>query len=418
MGGDCDADSGVPSTYWPQMSDTEVPPLDIGWPSGGLFKGMTRVAVHTHPPKENGPHVKEVVRRLIQEATKVIAIVMDLLTDVQILQDLMDAAWRRAVPVYVLLDQQGMPHFLDMCSRLQIGAHHLRNMRVRTLEGVGFGLCTGRLPGAVCNKYMLVDGDKVMFGSYSFSWCTSRMDRNMITVMTGQVVDFFDQDFRELYAISKNLNLYREFHISPPAAFKIDTVRSKATSKRPPLPATTSRFQVTLGDSKKAGIQVPAHKFYNPKYDLVFGGAKRPTGSLQEPGLKRISDLLDENKQGTLRLANSEKMDKPSLLHADAPSDTFKKRSGVQSGKKGRFTWKPKIFRKATKLSNSTSGTPTLENSETDENQDGVEVNVAKGNKKLFATSSKTTSQQTIDTEQDKDGGKSEQKEKNQCKIS
>lgn len=66
-----DADSGVHSTYWPQMSDTEVPSLDIGWPSGGFFRGVTRVSVHTHPPKENGPHIKEVVRRLIQEATKV-----------------------------------------------------------------------------------------------------------------------------------------------------------------------------------------------------------------------------------------------------------------------------------------------------------------------------------------------------------
>lgn len=65
------ADSGLHSTYWPQMSDTEVPPLDIGWPSGGFFRGVTRVAVHTHPPKENGPHIKEVVRRLIQEASKV-----------------------------------------------------------------------------------------------------------------------------------------------------------------------------------------------------------------------------------------------------------------------------------------------------------------------------------------------------------
>lgn len=65
------ADSGVHSTYWPEMSDTEVPSLEIGWPSGGLFKGVTRVAVHTHPPKDNGPHLKEVARRLIQEASKV-----------------------------------------------------------------------------------------------------------------------------------------------------------------------------------------------------------------------------------------------------------------------------------------------------------------------------------------------------------
>lgn len=69
--GSSSADSGVHSTYWPQMSDTEVPPLDIGWPSGAYFKGVTRVSVHTHPPKDNGPHIKEVVRRLIQEASKV-----------------------------------------------------------------------------------------------------------------------------------------------------------------------------------------------------------------------------------------------------------------------------------------------------------------------------------------------------------
>lgn len=69
--GGADADSGVHSTYWPQMSDTEVPPLDLGWPSTGFFRTMTRVSVHTHPPKDNGPHIREVVRRLIQEATKV-----------------------------------------------------------------------------------------------------------------------------------------------------------------------------------------------------------------------------------------------------------------------------------------------------------------------------------------------------------
>lgn len=67
-----DADSGVHSTYWPQMSDTEVPTLDIGWPgSSGVYKGVTRVSVYTHPPKEQGPHIKAVVRRLIQESHKV-----------------------------------------------------------------------------------------------------------------------------------------------------------------------------------------------------------------------------------------------------------------------------------------------------------------------------------------------------------
>lgn len=75
------ADSGVHSTYWPQMSDTEVPPLDIGWPgSSGYYKGVTRVSVYSHPPKENGPYIKEVVRRLIQDANKVTHLNISILT--------------------------------------------------------------------------------------------------------------------------------------------------------------------------------------------------------------------------------------------------------------------------------------------------------------------------------------------------
>lgn len=66
-----DDSTSLRSTYWPEMSDTEVPPLDIGWPQSGFFKGVTRVMVHTHPPKDNGPHIKEVVRGLIQGAHKV-----------------------------------------------------------------------------------------------------------------------------------------------------------------------------------------------------------------------------------------------------------------------------------------------------------------------------------------------------------
>lgn len=42
----------------------------------------------------------------------------------------------------------------------------LQNIRARVLEGTGLGLSFGRIPGQLCYKYMLVDGDKVMFGSY------------------------------------------------------------------------------------------------------------------------------------------------------------------------------------------------------------------------------------------------------------
>ncbi|KAI4882458.1 hypothetical protein NFI96_012957 [Prochilodus magdalenae] len=264
------------STYWPEKSDTDVPVLDIGWPNSGFFKGVTRVEVHTHPPKENGPHIKQVVRTLIQKASKVIAIVMDLLTDLHVLQDLLDAASTRRVPVYIILDIQGVPHFLDMCNRLQIGSQHLQNIRARTVKGVGFDMSFGRIPGSLSTKYMLVDGEKVMFGTYSFSWSSSRMDRNMITVMSGQVVEFYDNDFRELYAISDKLDLFKEFHVGKPSTGNLSRV---TITKRPTMPVT-SRFQVSLGDA--GTLKVPAHKYHNPKYLLALGNLPGPSGSLPD----------------------------------------------------------------------------------------------------------------------------------------
>lgn len=58
--------------YWPDCSDTEVPPLDLGWTDKTFYRGISRVALFTHPRKEeNTPHLKEVVRDMIQQAQKV-----------------------------------------------------------------------------------------------------------------------------------------------------------------------------------------------------------------------------------------------------------------------------------------------------------------------------------------------------------
>lgn len=53
-----------------------------------------------------------------------------------------------------------------LCSHPHPDPVSLQNIRARTLQGTGFNLSFGRLPGSLCNKYMLVDGDKVVFGSY------------------------------------------------------------------------------------------------------------------------------------------------------------------------------------------------------------------------------------------------------------
>lgn len=186
------------------------------------------------------------------------------------------------------------------------------------------------------------------------------MDRNMITVMTGQVVDFYDQDFRELYAVSEKLDLFKEFNVCPPTNVTA-TVRTKAGPKRPPLPATTSRFQVSLGDSRKGNIPVPAHKFYNPKYALAFGDIPLPPGSLQEPGPRRGSVLAEvpgDLGPGRPRVTSSERLYSTEPLPSEAPTESLEK----PKDKRKRLTWKHKPSRKksASKLSiNSTGSGPS-----------------------------------------------------------
>ena len=56
---------------------------------------------------------------------QVIALVMDVFTDVDLLCDLMEASSKRKVPVYVLLDEKNVDYFVDMCSALDIQNSHL-----------------------------------------------------------------------------------------------------------------------------------------------------------------------------------------------------------------------------------------------------------------------------------------------------
>lgn len=51
---------------------------------------------------------------------KVLAIVMDVFTDTEILCDLLEAANKRMVFVYLLLDHSSVDLFSEMCDKLQI----------------------------------------------------------------------------------------------------------------------------------------------------------------------------------------------------------------------------------------------------------------------------------------------------------
>ena len=152
----------------------------------------------------------------------------------------------------------------------------------------------------------------------SYAWSCSRIDRNMITVMTGQVVEAFDRDFRELYAISAMLDLYKELNVARPSD-KVPPPRPKVPPKRPAIPATTSRFQMSLDRSRNNALQVPAHKYHNPKYLLALGGVATPARSLHD--FLATSEMAQnmETDPGRPRTASSERMDHLSPLPSEGP---------------------------------------------------------------------------------------------------
>ncbi|XP_042326020.1 protein FAM83F-like, partial [Sceloporus undulatus] len=120
-----------------------------------------------------------------------------------------------------------------------------QNIRVRSVTGVGFYMPTGKIKGNLGSRFLMVDGEKVLTGSYSFTWTSSHIDRNILLYLTGQHVEMFDIEFRELYAISEEVSLYKELNIPCP-------------------------FRSGIGKLGFSSSTV-ARKAINPKYGLVVG---------------------------------------------------------------------------------------------------------------------------------------------------
>ncbi|NWR54258.1 FA83D protein, partial [Bucorvus abyssinicus] len=197
-------------TYFPERSDLEPPALELGWPgfASGAFRGLTRVEAHFQPGcGESIYGCKEAVRRQIRSARQVIALVMDSFTDIDIFGDLQDAYNNRRVPVYILLDQDFLPLFLDMCKNLGVCPEQESLLRVRTLTGNTYYMRSGaKIVGKVHEKFMLIDGIRVTTGSYrqvlGFTWSDGKLNSSNLLLLSGQVVEHFDLQFRILYAQS------------------------------------------------------------------------------------------------------------------------------------------------------------------------------------------------------------------------
>ncbi|XP_023101003.2 protein FAM83E isoform X1 [Felis catus] len=197
-----DGDSGS-LTYWPGRSEELVPTLRLGWPEDPAWRGITRVQLFTQPPDEGHPPLKELVRQEIQAARKLVAVVMDIFTDPDLLSDLLDAATRRWVPVYLLLDRQQLPAFLTLARQLGVNPWATENLDIRVVRGCSFQSRWRRqVSGNVREKFVLLDGERVISGSYSFTWSDSRLHRGLVTLLTGEIAAAFSREFRTLYAAS------------------------------------------------------------------------------------------------------------------------------------------------------------------------------------------------------------------------
>uniref|UniRef100_A0A8C8S7Q3 Family with sequence similarity 83 member H n=1 Tax=Pelusios castaneus TaxID=367368 RepID=A0A8C8S7Q3_9SAUR len=198
---DMDGSSG---TYWPMNSDLAVPELDLGWPMVFGFKG-TEVTTLVQPPPPDNPSIKEEARRMIRAAQQVVAIVMDIFTDVDLLSEVLDAAARR-VPVYILLDEMNSQLFLDTAAKCKVNLNYVEFLRVRTVSGPTYYCRTGKsFKGHVTEKFLLVDCMVVLSGNYSFMWSFEKIHRSIAHIFQGELVSSFDEEFRILFAQSDPL---------------------------------------------------------------------------------------------------------------------------------------------------------------------------------------------------------------------
>ncbi|XP_040288967.1 protein FAM83A [Bufo bufo] len=192
-------------SFYPTNSDKSMTTTPLhNWSSEEkpYLKDKSSATVYFQSDKTN--NIRETVRRSIHRTGQVIAIMMDEFTDAEIFCDVLEAANKRNVFVYLLLDVSKLQLFMDMCEKLQVKDVHLKNISVRSVSGEVYCAKSGKkFFGQIHEKFIISDWRFVLSGSYSFTWLSGQVHRNFLTKFTGHVVELFDEEFRHLYDSSK-----------------------------------------------------------------------------------------------------------------------------------------------------------------------------------------------------------------------
>ncbi|XP_068843753.1 protein FAM83D [Capricornis sumatraensis] len=304
FGSSHDCSSG---TYFPEQSDLEPPLLELGWPSfyQGAYRGATRVEAHFQPrcAGAGGPYgCKDALRQQLRSAREVIAVVMDVFTDIDIFRDLQEISRKQGVAVYILLDQALLSQFLDMCMDLKVHPEEEKLMTVRTITGNIYYARSGtKIVGKVHEKFTLIDGIRVATGSYSFTWTDGKLNSSNLVILSGQVVEHFDLEFRILYAQSKPISskLLSSFRISGRFDHLVDQkplskeltlgnllrlrlARLSSTPRKAELGGEEGRAEAGCGASKASTIS--EEDYFSSRRDRLEGRRATDAATQTEPG--------------------------------------------------------------------------------------------------------------------------------------
>ncbi|CAH2301901.1 Hypothetical predicted protein [Pelobates cultripes] len=334
-------------TYFPIMSDIDVPALELGWPEIPLATRSKGTEVQVIFQRHRSNVIKDLVRSLINKAKSVIAIVMDMFTDVEILCDLIEAATKRRVPVYILLDEKNIIYFIEMYEKLGFNKIHISNMKIRTVTGDTYCTKSGKkFSGQFLDKFLIVDCEHVISGSYSFSWLSSHIHRNMVTYFKGNIVEAFDREFRCLYADSLEADYFSSFDSEVPnKAFGNKITRNKwAVKKSTPIPPAVPEISVNSNSSSDSQSSIKTPPFFKNQavtiiYDHKEKGSSsniiKPNEQHTKPKVESINDYRRPTDPKTEKnnLLEMQKL----LLSKSTPSLNDKDHTQTFSKLKSRF---------------------------------------------------------------------------------
>ncbi|NXU80325.1 FA83A protein, partial [Oreotrochilus melanogaster] len=259
-----DAGSLPSGTYFPTISDSSEPALLHTWITAEKPYLKEKSTATVYFQTEKNSNIRDIIRRYINKSTQVLAIVMDVFTDTEILCDLLEAANKRMVFVYLLLDHGNLNLFSEMCDKLQIAEDLFKNISVRSVTGEVYCAKSGRkFSGQIKEKFLISDWKYVLSGSYSFTWLCGQVHRNLLSKFTGQVVELFDEEFRHLYALSKPVRGPK----SPPRA--VPFLFSRSWASPPSLPDSNEGSPNTLSDDFSSLSAGSPHQTKRPPRTLM-----------------------------------------------------------------------------------------------------------------------------------------------------